>query len=189
MKKLTILLLFLSNYAFAHPVTFKDGQEISYIYSPLFEKFNYHYSFSSKDSLGVSFLKMEEKYYLVEYNRLLIRKNTKESQSNLYMNLSSGFNKNNWVIGGSLEADAETRRLYSMAKIMIQDKEIMGIAKVGFAPVLASYKEVQPWILLQYQRDQETDNLGPALRVMYQNYLVEVSFTENKFYGSLMIHF
>lgn len=190
MLVLYVIILLFGESSYAHPVTFKGGQEISFSDTPLMSKLNYHYSFTAKDSLGFSILKMENSYYLGEYNHLLIRKNTRESQSNIYLGFLAGLNNNGILsLGGNIEVDAETRRFYSMGKLTVVDNESMVMAKIGVAPILASYNEVQPWILLQYQRSGERNNIGPVLRVMYSNYLGEISFIDNKVYGSLMIHF
>ena len=98
------------------------GRPVSYTGSFTLMKFsNYmkesvyvHYSPSYKQSIGVEVLEdkgFDSSYGLLRYTRLLMRKNTKNSQANFYFISSLGLNKTpNYSYG--VQGDWETREYF-----------------------------------------------------------------------------
>lgn len=82
----------------------------------------------------------------------------------------------------SIEADAESRRLYGLvqARVLrsttgIEDRQL--IARAGVAPFVGEFTEINPWIIVQYQympSFNRVHTITPMVRLMYLNILVEV---------------
>ena len=124
-------------------------------------------------------------------NHLAWRSNTAESQANLYLSAgvgTLGFKDGDTLAGLSLafQADWETRWLHAalMGHGVAGDRVAQGELKthLGFAPWLASYDAVAPWILLEVSRvvgrEAETE-VAPVLVLMYKAYRLEAGVTSD----------
>lgn len=122
-------------------------------------------------------------------NHLAWRRNTSESQANLYVSGGAGligFKEASAEAGLSLafQLDWETRRLHAalIGHGLLGDRIAQGEFKahLGFAPWVASYEQVAPWVLLEVSRvvgrESETE-VAPMLVLMYQAYRLEVGVT------------
>jgi len=119
-------------------------------------------------------------------NRLAWRRNTAESQANLYLSAGLGaldLESAGRELGASagFQLDWETRRLHAalIGHGLFGDRIAQGelMVHLGFAPWVASYEQVAPWILLEVSRTlgREADTeVAPMLVLMYQAYRLEV---------------
>lgn len=122
-------------------------------------------------------------------NHLAWRRNTAEDQANLYVSAGAGlvgFKEADTQAGlsAAFQLDWETRRLHAalIGHGLFGDRISQGELKVhlGFAPWVASYEQVAPWILVEVARvvgrDSETE-VSPMLVLMYQAYRIEAGVT------------
>lgn len=125
----------------------------------------------------------------VVLNHLAWRRNTAESQANLY--LSAGVGALDTEAGDSevglsaaFQLDWETRHLHAalIGHGLFGDRIAQGELKahLGFAPWVASYEEIAPWVMVEIARvvgrDAETE-VSPMLVLMYQAYRLELGVT------------
>ena len=122
-------------------------------------------------------------------NHLAWRRNTAESQANLYLSLGAGllgFKDADTEAGlsAAFQVDWETRRLHAalIGHGLLGDRIAQGELKahLGFAPWVASYEQVAPWLMVEVARavgrDSETE-VAPMLVLMYQAYRLELGVT------------
>jgi hypothetical protein len=122
-------------------------------------------------------------------NYLAWRRNTPESQSNLYVSAgagSIGFKGAGTEAGlsAAFQLDWETRWLHAalMGHGLFGDRIAQAELKahLGFAPWVAPYEKVAPWILVEVARvvgrESETE-VSPMLVLMYQAYRLELGVT------------
>lgn len=122
----------------------------------------------------------------VVLNHLAWRRNTAESQSNLYLSAGPGLLDVQGAdrevgLSAGFQLDWETRRLHAalIGHGLFADRIAQGelMVHLGFAPWVASYEQVAPWILVEVSRtlgrEAETE-VAPMLVLMYQAYRFEV---------------
>lgn len=118
-------------------------------------------------------------------SHLAWRRNTQESQSNLYVSAGLGVLRLEGAdaapgMSAAFQLDWETRRLHAalIGHSLIGEGVAQGelMVHLGFAPWTASYEEVAPWILLEVSRvvgrEGEVE-VAPMLVLMYQAYRLE----------------
>src|SRR5690606_31155240 len=121
-------------------------------------------------------------------------------QSNVYLHGGIGFEdqefqkkqtRGAWLLG--VEADWETRVLYTSLKFNQFNDFNMTQARVGFSPVIADFKSLQTWFMIQamvIDDLNETVMITPMLRFFYHNVLWEVgSSTRGDWMLNLMVHY
>lgn len=121
--------------------------------------------------------------------RLAWRRNTAESQANLYVSAGVGALDREGAgseagLSAAFQFDWETRRLHTalIGHGLFGDRIAQGELKahLGFAPWVAAYEEVAPWLMLEVARvvgrESETE-LSPMLVLMYQSYRLELGVT------------
>lgn len=158
-----------------------------YFLDNLKESVYYHYSPSYKYSLGLEWLKDKvenENYAYFRYTHLMNRKNTKNSQRNLYFQSgisSKGLNKN--FIG--MHGDWETRRVFvgfGLKHVQADVKDYTEeYIQLGMAPYLGDYGDLHTWILIKTKRNSLTNewNSYPVLKLFKGNFMVELGYDEN----------
>lgn len=137
---------------------------------------------------------------LFKLNHLLWRENAKDSQANIYLHSGIGIEdreftdrktQTNGLIG--LEADWETRTLYSSIKHFQFKDTSLSQVRVGFAPFKASFEHLQSWFMLQamvMDEIQEKIMLTPMVRFFHHNVLWEMgSSTRGDWMLNLMVHY
>ncbi len=203
--KFLILLALAPLTAFAHPVIYKDGWALSSSNMESYSNNYAVYSFSNRWAAGLDqwrFTKDKQDTDMVfaKMNHLLWRKNGHDYQANIYLHGGLGLadqrsSKGAWQ--GGIEGDWETRTLYTSLKHYefhssgLLDSS-MTQARVGLSPVIADFKSLQTWVMLQamYTPDvNRTVMLTPMLRFFYENVLWEVgSSTKGDWMLNLMVH-
>ena len=91
--KLIVFLMMLMSTSFveSRPISWTGGSTIMYKSSSMMSSYYYHYSPSFKYSVGSEYINdryYNEQYISIRSTYLLDRKNTKESQRNLYVTAS-----------------------------------------------------------------------------------------------------
>lgn len=188
MKYLIILLFSIS--ALSRPVgyqgainglSFTKGNrtENTIHYSP-----KYYYSVGSK-----SFSNNDFSFNGVYGSYLAKRINLKDSQANLFTYGSVGYQNNNTMYNYAIQADYETRSFYTLYSYQVYENNLFflnnNIARLGFAPYEASYKEINTWLIAEYNSVDK--NTTPLIRNFYKNVLWEVGYNkEEQFLFNLM---
>ena len=194
--------------AFANPVSFKDGWGIMPSYAPDWSDLQINYSLSNRDAVGVStyFRRLDDRevtFGIGQYNYLFKRWNELDSQANIYGLIGVGGRHDSKdgdsLAGyGGLEADYETRHLYTLLSYEtlqspggVDANRLRG--RVGFSPYKAPIDKLNTWLILQtdYMPEMEEEvTVTPLLRLFYNNYALEagVSLNGDPFLGA-MAHF
>lgn len=144
-----------------------------------------------------------KQYGLLRTNFLLKRWNEMESQGNLYLFGAAGgvkaadINGSAWL--GGIEADWETRKVYTSAKIKFQDSDkfeskTMYQARLGVAPYLTKFENLHTWVILQVQylpdAMEEKLNVTPLMRFYIDNVLWELGVSSRgTWLFNSMVHF
>lgn len=187
MKWIGLSIFLFSFKVLAHPVAYegafsfmsinsKETSENTLIYSP-------------KYWLGAGIMHQqsgEEKWSNAHLGLLLKRWNELHSQANLYLFGGPGVvwnrEQTDYFTRYGIQADWETRRLYTMGKVSIADSKKFGDeqyyeGRIGFAPYLAGFDDINAWAILQVSHSNTSENsvqITPLLRMFYQNVLWEV---------------
>ena len=146
----------------------------------------YHYSPSYKYSIGIEVIRDEyfnDNYSYVRYTYLLNRKNTENSQRNLYFQSgisSKGFEE--FFYG--LHGDWETRRLFvgfglKETKRKIQDY-LERYYQIGVAPYLGDYGDLHTWIMIKAKENSLENKWStyPVLKFFKGNILTEFGYNK-----------
>lgn len=125
----------------------------------------------------------------VVLNHLAWRRNTAESQANLYLSAGAGLlglegDDSRAGLSAAFQLDWETRRLHAalIGHGLFGDRISQGELKahLGFAPWVAAYENVAPWVMVEIARvvgrDAETE-VAPMLVLMYKAYRLELGVT------------
>ena len=117
-KTIYFLVIYLWSYIiFSHPVIWKGGTVLTFrdLYNT--SQINLHYSYTSKWSLGLHAIKLNQNQYLMFQNNFLIKRwNQDNSQGNIYMLSGVGKKiqeKNEGILHIGTQIDWETRRFYT----------------------------------------------------------------------------
>jgi hypothetical protein len=178
--------------AWANPVTFKGGYGVMPAYNGDWSDLQVNYSVTNRYSLGISSFYREGKdstatFGLGQFNYLLKRWNELDSQANVNLSVGLGGRHDSRDDGalagyGALEADYETRRLYTQLSAetlqsegSVQFNRFRG--RIGFAPYVAPFDALQTWVVLQVDEMPEMHEgtrVTPLLRFFYDNFILEV---------------
>ena len=139
---------------------------------------------------------------------LLYRSNGEGHQGNIYAMAGAGHgwikDQNNttidedFVYSHGLQADYETRKIYTLAKyenLKSRDSVLSEYyqLRVGFAPYVAGFYDLNTWFILQTSQDKalsESIEITPILRFFYKNVLTEVGASvDGKFMFNFMVHY
>lgn len=204
----TFVLFTTANLASANPVSFKDGWGIMPAYNGDWADLQVNYSLTNRYSIGLSeyYRKGEDStanFGIGQFNYLLKRWNELESQANLYASFGLGGRNDSKDDGsfagyGGLEADYETRRIYTLAAYetlqSASDVDFNRLrGRVGFSTHRAKIDELNTWIVAQieYMPEMEDETVvTPLVRLFYNNFAVELGYSLNgsPFVGA-MAHF
>ncbi len=209
MKILSIFLFIVSAGAYAHPVIYQGGWALSSSNMPDYSNNYLMYSPSNRYSVGIDHWRFSQEAAnteaaLLKINHLLWRDNGENHQANIYLHGGGGVVDQEWGSPGThgmymlgLEADWETRRLYTAIKhyeFHAPGKLDMFTtqARVGFSPYEADFKSLQTWFMLQgmiIDEVQEKVMITPMVRFFYNNVLWEMgSSTRGDWMLNLMVH-
>ena len=181
-----IILLIISFGLDARPISYSGGSTIMSFSDNIKDSLYYHYSPSYKYSVGIENIRdkyFNDKYSYVRFTYLLNRKNTENSQRNLYFQSgisSEGFNKFFYGMHG----DWETRRLFVGFGLKETKRKIHDYSEqyyqIGVAPYLGDYGDLHTWIMIKAKENslQNKWSTYPVLKFFKGNVLVEFGYGE-----------
>ena len=181
-----IILLIISFGLDARPISYSGGSTIMSFSDNIKDSLYYHYSPSYKYSVGIENISdkyFDDNYSYVRFTYLLNRKNTENSQRNLYLQSgisSKGFNEYFYGMHG----DWETRRLFVGFGLKETKRKIHDYSEqyyqIGVAPYLGDYGDLHTWIMIKAKENslQNKWSTYPVLKFFKGNVLVEFGYGE-----------
>ena len=181
-----IILLIISFGLDARPISYSGGSTIMSFSDNIKDSLYYHYSPSYKYSVGIENIRdkyFNDNYSYVRFTYLLNRKNTENSQRNLYLQSgisSKGFNEFFYGMHG----DWETRRLFVGFGLKETKKKIHDYSEqyyqIGVAPYLGDYGDLHTWIMIKAKENSLENKWStyPVLKFFKGNVLVEFGYGE-----------
>ena len=155
-----IIIFFIAN-AEARPISFNGGHTVMVLSDNIKNSMYYHYSPTYKYSIGLE---------------LLNRKNTKNSQRNLYF--QSGINPERTKnIFYGIHGDWETRRVFSGFSLKRTENRYKNYTdkfiQLGFAPYLGDYGDLHSWIMIKSKKNSFSNSWStyPLLKFFKGNFL------------------
>lgn len=211
MKSRSILstLFLLPIVGFGHPVSYQGSLSIMGTHQDNMAEVESFYSLSQRYAVGGQFIQEQtergpERKGFARANMLLYRQNNPESQANFYLSTGFGGGKfegtdsPGYLLG--LQADAETRKYYSLFKYHVSGPTSHSIkngdhhftARLGVAPYLAEYEELNSWFIVQadyHSPEKGVFTITPLIRLFYKSALIEIGYSlDNKPLFSYMVH-
>ena len=179
--------------AHARPVSYPGGWTSMQQNNGNYSALHLHYSPTAYDSIGLySERNWTQDWHFtgLQYNRLINRWNTPNSQANLYLKLGAGqadpFGAAEAELAGFLGvgADWETRRWFVSYEGRVYDtgfgQDARQSARIGLAPYIGDYGDLHTWLMLQIDHNPEVDTpvkLTPLVRLFYDVQLLEIGYT------------
>jgi len=182
--KLFIILIFMSLGLDARPISYSGGSTIMAFSDNIKNSIYYHYSPSYKYSIGIENIKnkyFDESYSYARFTYLINRKNSQNSQRNLYFQSgisSKGLSEYFYGVHG----DWETRRLFVGFGLKETEKKIQNYLEqyyqIGIAPYLGDYGDLHTWIMLKSKKNSLENNWAtyPVLKFFKGNTLLEIGY-------------
>jgi len=201
MKLLIITVVLFCSSLWAHPTSYEGSLSLISMNNEKKRTNTIHYSPTYWSSFGVTSMHNDEAdFYFPRAGFLLKRWNQKDSQGNIYA--FGGYGKAKWktelgqkdtVMNFGTQADWEDRQYFIMGKYSRTENseylDDMYMARIGFAPYVASYKELNAWLMLQFMyhpRDEDKSIVTPLVRMFYKNVLWEFGASTK---GAWMLNF
>lgn len=126
-----------------------------------------------------------------QVNTLLKRWNLPDAQGNIFNMTGAGmaYNKDDsrFAAWTGFLANYETRRIYLSYEPRLMyagniDKSFWERGRVGFAPYLANYDDLNTWLMVQVDHHPSKENalvVTPLVRFFYKTTLVEAGYSSN----------
>jgi len=154
------------------------------------------YTFTPTEAFGI-YVKQEENgkdifMFTPEINTLLKRWNLPDGQGNIFNMSGAGIatyrGNNQPSLWTAFLADYESRRWFlSYEPRFVWDgnieKSAWQRARIGFAPYLANYNDLNTWIMFQVDHHPAKHDhfvATPLIRLFYKTYLFEVGYSSNQ---------
>ena len=144
----------------------------------------YHYSPTYKYSVGIESVNdkfFDKDYIYLRLTYLLNRKNTKNSQRNLYFQSAISPDDLNNIFYG-IHGDWETRRLFSGFGYKRVINNIRDFTEqyyqVGIAPYIGEYGDFHTWVMLKSKKNSLSGDWAtyPVLKFFKGDFLVEIGY-------------
>lgn len=193
--------------AHAHPVSYKGATGIMSYNNTQMNEILMTYSLSHDFAFGATYIREKQsEFYVPRVNFLAKRWNNEDSQGNVYLSAGSGIEKYNSshynVRLGEIVADWESRKYYIYLEhlhmlrdnkdnpIWLQRDDNHTKLRLGFAPFLADYSDLNVWFIGQLTKhNDESTEATQFLRFYMKNTLWEVGADFNGgFAFNFMIH-
>lgn len=193
----SFIVLFLNlGTAIAHPTSFEGGYTLMTEMSSVKSETSLVYSPRWYWGLGVNFEQMNDQVRLTstQFSWLVKRWNLDHAQGNIYLYGGPGYadflqtDTSGFGSGGfyrlGFQADYETRKFYTMVRVhenrLFENNErILSQVdlRVGFAPYIANYNELNSWIILNLRTMNDFEDVAviPTLRFYFNNFLWEIA--------------
>lgn len=126
-----------------------------------------------------------------QLNTLIKRWNLPYGQGNIFNMSGAGIARyhgdNNFAAWTGILADYETRRIFTSYEIRLMyadhlENSAWQRARVGFAPYLANYDDLNTWLMLQVDHHPAKDDsvvITPLARFFYKTTLLEAGYSSN----------
>lgn len=185
--KLFLLFLLVMNVE-SRPISYSGGHTLMHFSDNMKESVYYHYSPTYRYSFGIESLDdkiLNTSNSYLRFTYLLNRKNTKNSQRNLYFQSGLANKDNNNFYG--IHGDWETRRYfvgfnYKEVKNIIDytDKHI----QFGVAPYLGEYDDFHTWLMLKTKKNSINNKqiTYPMLKFFKGNVLLELGYDKKTYW-------
>lgn len=207
-KTLMVLgILFWTTLSPAHPVSFQGAWGLMSYNQETERELTLNYSFRSSFAGAASFYKFNNtvEAYIPRVNFLLKRWNNDDSQGNIYLSVGYGveksFNESSGLGLTEVDADWESRKYYFAAQyaqffrnssdLVPRDDFRRSKGRIGFAPYLAEYTDLNTWFILQVEKKEDLDpEMTQFVRLFYRNVLLELGAPLNGGWAfNFMSHF
>ena len=199
----------LTSVALAHPTSYKGATGVMSYNTPKMTEILLTYSLQHNFAISTTYLQdSNSKFYVPRLNYLVQRWNNEDSQGNFYLSAGAGLEdyagKKYGVRLAELVADWESREYYiyldhiylnrdnEQNNNLLQKHYNHTKFRVGTAPFLADYEELNVWLILQAEKhlDEPQIDLTQFLRFYVKNVLWEVGAGLNGNWAfNYMIHF
>jgi len=179
-----LFLIFLIGYVEARPISYSGGSTMMFMSDKIKESIYYHYSPTYKYSVGIESVKdkfLDKDYLYLRLTYLLNRKNTKNSQRNLYFQSAISPNNLNDNFYG-IHGDWETRRLFSgfgYKKVINNIRDFSEqYYQLGIAPYIGEYGDFHTWIMIKSKKNSLKSDWKtyPVLKFFKGDFLVEIGY-------------
>ena len=176
-------LLFASN-ALSRPISYVGGHTLTVNSNAQTHNIYCHFTPDNKYSIGLDYQKdriSNNAFPSARLTVLLNRKNTTNSQRNLYLKTGVGAQHGSTYFF-ALAGDWETRRIFAgfSAKQMSGSgyKLFEHSLKLGVAPYLGDYGDMHTWVMIETKKNTLNDQrlTYPVLRLFKGSALAEVSY-------------
>ena len=183
LNKILLLILFIG-YVEARPISYSGGSTMMLMSDKIKESIYYHYSPTYKYSVGIESVKdkfLDKDYLYLRLTYLLNRKNTKNSQRNLYFQSAISPNNLNDNFYG-IHGDWETRRLFSgfgYKKVINNIKDFSEqYYQLGIAPYIGEYGDFHTWIMIKSKKNSLNSDWKtyPVLKFFKGDFLTEIGY-------------
>lgn len=155
--------------AWAHPVSYKGAWSLMSFNDKDMNEVHLTYSFTPRLAGSLMFLNLEESEFVIPHANFLVKRwNNDDSQGNIYLSLGSGVEtvaeRGYSAHMGTFVADWESRKFYSSFEHLYIDRDFSSEAfshsklRLGFAPFLAEYSDLNVWFITQFDRDWLSDD-------------------------------
>lgn len=179
----------------AKPISYVDGFMVMQENDETGHTLSLDYTIDPKLAVGL-YAKKErggDEFFTVgpQVNYLLKRWNLPHGQGNIFGMTGAGVSRfhgdeeaSAWT---SILADYETRRIFTSYEIRGMyagdiEKSLWQRGRVGFAPYLANYDDLNTWLMLQVDHHPAKDDtvvVTPLVRLFYKTTLVEAGYSSN----------
>lgn len=193
MNRIVLGLILLVNIkTLAHPVSYKDAVGIMSYNSPEANELLVTYSFNFNYAVALLYLRdAKSEFAIPRFNYLVKRWNNLDSQGNIYLSGGVGsekFNDKTYDVRlVEFIADWEDRQYYTYIEHLnlTRNNELNAILpdrnynhtklRLGYAPFLADYNELNVWTILQFDKHNKEKQIKatPYLRFFMKNVLWE----------------
>lgn len=202
-----LLIFFQPPVVLAHPVAFKGAVGVMTWNQPFMTDDWVTYSFRPDTAVAARHMRFEMpegqmQFFAPQLDYLVKRWNEADSQANIYAYGAYGaLNYQSRTHGaglGGIEADAESRKYFVMAKYEQMWSDLgpdfyHGEARLGIAPYEAEFNEVASWFMVQYQWHPvliKKNAITPLIRIFYKSVLLETGVsTDGDWMSNFMFHF
>ena len=183
LNKILFLILFIGHVE-ARPISYSGGSTMMFMSDNMKESIYYHYSPTYKYSVGIESVKdkfLDKDYLYLRLTYLLNRKNTKNSQRNLYFQSAISPNNLNDNFYG-IHGDWETRRLFSgfgYKKVINNIRDFSEqYYQLGIAPYIGEYGDFHTWIMIKSKKNSLKSDWKtyPVLKFFKGDFLVEIGY-------------
>lgn len=126
-----------------------------------------------------------------QFNTLIKRWNLPDGQGNIFNMTGAGVSRwhgdEEFSAWTGILADYETRRIFTSYEVRLMyagdiEKSAWQRARVGFAPYLANYDDLNTWFMLQVDHHPAKDDtvvVTPLVRFFYKTTLMEAGYSSN----------